>query len=229
MRRIAQLAIFLLACAGSLAAQSKRPEDLALGKILVTPRDAPDPAFAEAVILLARYGDTGVVGLMLNRRSTMPVSRILRDVPGAPAHSDPVFVGGPVELDTVLALARAPRAPEGAANVFGSIHLIASRAALEKALGATTGENELRIYLGYCGWTRPQLEYEVSRGAWYIFNRSEDLTFDPSPGTLWTRMIGKAEEQIVRSDNKDKPRDEIARTFLGPHSGAGSLRANAAR
>src|SRR5690242_11723009 len=76
-------ALALLATACCLTAQSKRPEDLAQGKILVTPRDAPDPHFAESVILLARYTEDGAVGLMVNRRTEVPVSRVLKEIPEA--------------------------------------------------------------------------------------------------------------------------------------------------
>jgi hypothetical protein len=85
-----------------LAARSKKPEDLAAGKILITTRGAPDPLFAESVILLVRYSDSGALGLMVNRRTTLPISDALRQLRGAAGNSDPVFVGGPVELDTVF-------------------------------------------------------------------------------------------------------------------------------
>jgi putative transcriptional regulator len=222
----ARFCVLGLVCACCLTAQSKNPADLALGKVLVTPRDAKDPAFAKSVILLVRYGDSGVVGLMLNRRSTLPISRVLHDVPGSQAHSDPVFVGGPVELDTVLALVRARTVPDGATNVFGNIQLVASRAALEKALSGPAAESAFRIYLGYCGWTQPQLENEVRLGAWYIFNRNEGLAFDPSPATLWDTLIGKAEEQIVRSDELEKPRHETLSIFHRPPAGVSILPAN---
>ncbi len=65
----------LLACAcciPSLLAQSKRPEDLAVGKILVTPHEAPDPLFAESVIVLVQYSDTGALGLMINNAQRCP-------------------------------------------------------------------------------------------------------------------------------------------------------------
>lgn len=189
--------ILLLAGACCLMAQSKRPEDLAVGKILVTPRNAPDPLFAESVILLVRYSETDAVGLMVNRRTTVAVSRALREIPGATGHAEPVFVGGPVELDTVLALARAPRKPEGAADVFGNIYLLMARSALEKALGASDSSG-LRIYLGYCGWGPHQLENEVRLGGWYIFDRSEDQVFDSDPATLWTRLVARTEQRIAR-------------------------------
>lgn len=189
-------AVFI-AAACCLTAQSRQPEDLGIGKILVTPRNAPDPHFAEAVILLVRYSETDAVGLMLNRRSNVPVSRVLEEIKGAAKHSEPVFVGGPVELETVLALARAAKQPEGAAAVRGDVYLMMARTALEKAL-AGPDPNGLHVYLGYCGWGPHQLETEVRLGGWYVFDRSEDLAFDSDPATLWTRMIARTEQQIVR-------------------------------
>lgn len=189
--------ILLFACACCLMAQSKRPEDLGIGKILVTPRNAPDPLFAESVILIVRYSNSEAVGLMVNRRSTIPVSRALHELPGAAKHAESVFVGGPVELDTVLALARAPKQPEGASGVLGDIYLLAAKTALEKALNVPDSSG-LHIYVGYCGWGPHQLENEVRLGGWYVFDHSEDIAFDSDPATLWTRMIARTEQQVVR-------------------------------
>jgi putative transcriptional regulator len=190
----------LLACACSVVAQSKRPEDLAVGKILVTPHDAPDPLFAESVIVLVQYSGTGALGLMINKRTTVPISRALEGIAGASKHSEPVFVGGPVQLDTLFALARAAVRPEGAAEVFGNIHFISAKAALEKSLEGAPDPSALRVYAGYCGWGPHQLENEMRLGGWFIFDRSEDLTFDPNPATLWTRLEKKTGGTLVRAN-----------------------------
>jgi putative transcriptional regulator len=190
----------LLVCACSVAAQSKRPEDLVVGKILVTPHDAPDPLFAESVIVLVQYSEAGALGLMINKRTTVPISRALEGVANASKHSEPVFVGGPVQLDTLFALVRAAVRPEGAAEVFGNVHFISTKAALEKALAGATNPSGLRIYAGYCGWGPHQLENEMRLGGWYIFDRSEDLTFDAEPATLWTRLERKSGGMLVRAN-----------------------------
>ena len=187
-------------CLPSLPAQSKRPGDLAVGKILVTPHDAPDPLFAESVIVLVQYSSTGALGLMINKRTTVPISRALEGIAGASKHSEPVFVGGPVQLDTLFALARAAVRPEGAAEVFGNIHFISTKAAMEKALAGATNPGGLRVYAGYCGWGPHQLENEMRLGGWYIFDRSEDLTFDADPATLWTRLEKKTGGMLVRAN-----------------------------
>jgi putative transcriptional regulator len=194
------LLVVCACCLPTLPAQSKRAEDLAVGKILVTPHDAPDPLFAESVIVLVQYSGAGALGLMINKRTTVPISRALEGVAGASKHSDPVFVGGPVQLDTLFALARAAVRPEGAAEVFGDIHFISTKAALEKALAGASNPGALRVYAGYCGWGPHQLENEMRLGGWYIFDRSEDLTFDANPATLWTRLEKKTPGMLARAN-----------------------------
>ena len=197
-RHSLSMAVWALLSVSVLLAQSKRPEDLGAGKLLVVPRDSPDPNFAESVVLLVHYGADGAVGLMINRRSTVPVSRVLRDLNGSSKHSDPVYVGGPVEMEAVLALLQSRQAPHEGTHVFGNVYLVSTKGNLETALAAGAGSGELRIYLGYCGWTRGQLEDEVKRGDWYIFDSNEKFVFDSNPSTLWSRMIAITEQRFAR-------------------------------
>lgn len=181
-----------------LRAQSRRSDDLGAGKLLVVPRDFADPNFADSVVLLVHYGEDGAVGVMINRRTHLPVSRVLGDLKSAGKYSDPVFLGGPVEIETVLALRQSRTELPGASRVLGNVYLLSRKEELETALAAGVGSSELRIYLGYCGWSPGQLENEVKRGDWYIFDGSEELVFDPKPSTLWSRMIARTEQRFAR-------------------------------
>jgi len=181
----------MIALCGALNAQSTKIEDLAAGKLLVMERKAPDPNFAESVILLIQYGQDGVVGLMLNRAAKIPVSAGLKEFNGAGNRSDPLYVGGPVKLDEVTALARTKNAPPGGIRVAADLYAVQTRRGLEAALKASKGPEDLRIYLGYCGWSLPQLQNEVMLGSWYIFNGGELYAFDSTPSTLWKRLIDR--------------------------------------
>jgi putative transcriptional regulator len=178
-------------------AQSIRPEDLAQGRILIMQRDAPDPLFAHSVIVLARYDETGALGLMIHYRSEVPIQRALAGIKGAEKRTDPLFVGGPVELQGVLALLRSNTPPEGASRVAGNLYLLSSKQSLGTALSEGRKASELRIFLGYAGWGPGQLENEVRLHGWYIFNYDESLVFDEHPETLWQRLIDKTGLQKV--------------------------------
>jgi putative transcriptional regulator len=175
---------------GVLCAQSTKTEDLATGKLLVMERQAPDPSFAETVILLIHLGSDGVVGIALNRPASVPVSR-LDEFKGTGDRSDPLYVGGPVEPDTITALVRTANAPPGALRIGTDLYVVQTKRGLEAALKASKGPEDLRIYLGYCGWTLPQLQNEVKLGSWYIFDRGDSFAFDSTPSTLWKRLIDR--------------------------------------
>jgi hypothetical protein len=75
-----------------LPIQFKNPQDLGVGKLLVASRSLGDPDFAGTVVLLVRYDEKGALGLILNRRTDLPLSRVL-DLEAAKDRSDPVYLG----------------------------------------------------------------------------------------------------------------------------------------
>lgn len=86
-------------------------------------QNVPDPNFGELVILLIHYDNYGVMGLMLNQLSDMPLSR-LRDLKGTSSRPDRMYVAGPVELETVTALVRMPNAPPDAMRVAVDLYAV---------------------------------------------------------------------------------------------------------
>jgi|HubBroStandDraft_1064217.scaffolds.fasta_scaffold00504_4 putative transcriptional regulator len=185
-------------CAVSVAgAQSTRPADLAVGKLLVASPDLSDPNFAKTVVLLVQYDEDGVVGLILNRRSKVPISRVLGEVAGAKGRTDPVYAGGPVGRTDVLALVRSRRAPGDAKRVLGDVFLVSTQEGLEKTFASATDADAVHVYLGYSGWTAPQLANELDLGAWHVFQGSAKAVFDSDPESLWPRLIRDTELRIA--------------------------------
>lgn len=178
-------------------AQSTRPEDLGAGKLLVASRDLADPNFSKTVVLLVQYDDDGVVGLIVNRRSKVPISRVLEEVVGAKGRSDPVYSGGPVGRTDVLALLRSRRPPGDATRVFGDVFLVSTKELMEQTFSSAIEPDKVRVYLGYAGWTGPQLEHELELGAWYIFPGTAAAVYDSDPDSLWPRMIRDTEMRIA--------------------------------
>lgn len=193
------LAMAAIVLCSAVAVPAQSTHDLGIGKLLVAKRDAPDSTFAETVILVVRYTHGGTVGLMLNRRTEVPVSRALDPLKGASGRSDPVFAGGPMELPNVLALLRSNAMPEGAEHITGKVYLVPTGELLEKTLEKQPDPADFRVYLGYCGWAPGQLENETGHGFWQVLNGSADMVFDSEPETLWSRLIERAEQRIARA------------------------------
>ena len=93
---------------------------MGIGKLLVASRGLGDPHFAGTVILLVHYDENGVVGLILNRRTDVPLSQVL-DLKAAKDRSDPVYIGGPMEPSAAFALFQSSANIEKAENIFSGL------------------------------------------------------------------------------------------------------------
>jgi putative AlgH/UPF0301 family transcriptional regulator len=182
-----------------LPVQTRSPSDLGPGKLLVASRALADPNFAETVVLLVHYDSEGVIGLILNRRTDLPISQVLAQLKTAKDLSNPVYLGGPVETPTVFGLLRSTDKLESAEHVFGDVYWISSKTALEKTLSSRPDPGVFHVYLGYAGWNTAQLRNEIRLGGWFIFQADNQTVFNANPDSLWRQMIKKTELEMARS------------------------------
>jgi putative AlgH/UPF0301 family transcriptional regulator len=194
-----------------LPVQSKNAKDLGAGKLLVASRGLADPHFAQTVVLLVRYDAEGVVGLILNRRTDLPLSRVLEGITAAKGRSDPVYLGGPVE-PSVFALLQSPAKVEGAEHIFGTVYMISTKPLFEQTILARPDPNSFHVYLGAAVWTNDQLRKELELGAWFIFPADAGTVFNADPDSLWPQMIQKTELKFAGSRPADAHRPRAARS-----------------
>lgn len=197
-----------------LPVQSRNTKNLGVGKLLVASRDLADPHFAQTVVLLVRYDAQGVVGLILNRRTDVPLSRVLENLKAAKNRTDPVYLGGPVETPAVFALFQSPAKIEGAEHVFGGVYLIAAKNLFEQTVAARPDAGVFHVYLGYAGWTNEQLRKEVELGAWFIFPADAGTVFNSDPASSWPQMIRKTELKLAGNEPVDHRPERLAEQFV---------------
>lgn len=191
----------LLAWLVGLAAVCEAPAqsvELAPGTFLVASRDLSDPNFSETVILLLRYDEEqGAMGLIVNRRSDLPLSRVFEEVKPAKERKDMAYQGGPVEQGNVLALLKSSAKLDQDQRVFAGVYLISTKELLEKTLADKAEPNVFHVYLGYAGWGPGQLEHEVELGAWHLMAPDAASVFDADPDSVWPRLIRRTELRIA--------------------------------
>lgn len=165
------------------------------GRLLVANPLLPDPNFDRTVVLLLAYGDEGAVGLVLNRPSQMDVADPLSQWEHLAASPAVVFLGGPVQHQAVICLARPGEngtGPGGADGVDGWTEVAPEVGTVDLELDpddVAASLREVRIFAGYAGWAAGQLESEVTAGAWWVVDAEPDDPFVPDPGELWKRVL----------------------------------------
>jgi putative transcriptional regulator len=159
------------------------------GKLLVATPSLRDPTFHRTVVLLLDHGADGGLGVVLNRPLEVDVEAVLP--PWQPWTTEPgvLFQGGPVALDSALALAGVPGdgpEPAGVRRLKGSIGLVDLDSEPEDVVSGLSG---LRVFAGYAGWGGGQLEREVAEGSWYVVESEARDAFVGHPERLWREVL----------------------------------------
>jgi putative transcriptional regulator len=160
------------------------------GALLVARPHLLDPNFTRTVVLLCDHDDEqGSFGFVLNRRSENGLAEVLRGEHDFRGRTDPVYVGGPVGLDSLAIVHREPGL-EGAVEVLPGVFLGGRPADLGEALREHgTPEARVRFLVGYSGWGKGQLAREMEEDTWVVAPGSAGWVFDPDPDTLWRRVL----------------------------------------
>jgi putative transcriptional regulator len=174
---------------------SSSPGELQRGKLLVATPPLTDPNFDRTVVLLLEYGDDGALGIILNRPTDTELVDALPD--WSPLASAPgvVFAGGPVMPDSVIALARAaPGSTDGWIPVLGDLGTV-DVGRDPAVLGAEL--RALRVFVGYAGWARMQLEGELAEGAWFVVDAQAADPFTTDPSALWRAVLRRQRGRVA--------------------------------
>lgn len=156
------------------------------GRLLISEPFLSDPNFARSVVLLCEHGAEGTVGFMLNKPTEYTLGDLLPDLytPGLP-----VFRGGPVQMDTLHMLHRSPE-KFGGNEIAPGIYWGGSYQSLQdKILENNYQSVDLRLFIGYSGWSPGQLEKELAEGSWIVAPADARILFDTENDHMWRSAI----------------------------------------
>jgi putative transcriptional regulator len=160
------------------------------GKLLVATPALVDPNFDRTVILLLEHGTDGALGIVLNRPTATPVVEAVPDWAALASAPAVVYLGGPVGIGTVIALARSHTddAPPGTERVLDrlvAVDLSSDPEILGPELAA------VRVWTGYAGWAPRQLDDELAQNAWFVLDAVESDVTTAAPEILWRSVLSR--------------------------------------
>lgn len=195
------LLAILLAVPCCVSAQQDQPPN---GLFLIAKPELLDPNFARTVVLVTQTEDASTVGVIINRPTTRSLSQFLSPEFPTQNYRDPIFVGGPVMRQAIVALFHsdsAPRAP--AFHVLKDIYLTMHPDNIQKLLSDPAAR--YRLFAGFSGWAPRQLESEFMRDGWHVLPADEPTLFRKSTDGLWEELLDKAIRLGPRTQSQASP------------------------
>lgn len=155
-------------------------------QFLIAMPQLADPNFSRTLTLICEHTEQGAMGLIVNRSLDLRLGQLLEHMSlnaESPAlDQQPVYYGGPVEMERGFVLHRPLGAWENTLALSDTLGLSVSRDILQAIAKGEDAPNDFMVLLGYAGWGAGQLESELAENAWLTLPAAEDILFgEPLP------------------------------------------------
>ena len=161
--------------------------NLATGNVLISEPFMNDFHFRRSVILIIDNNEEGSLGVIFNKRLTIPFNEIVQ---GFPEFKADVYLGGPVETNRLFFIhtigEMIPDSYKISDGLYWSGNVNALKAMIKMDL---IKPHEVRFYVGYAGWDSGQLRNELKANTWLVGKFSSKQLLTTIPGKMWKNFV----------------------------------------
>lgn len=149
-----------------------------------------DINFSQSVTYICEHNEDGALGITINRPADIKLNEIFSQLNISSSHekinNQPIFLGGPVQMDRGFLLHTPGGDWESSLKVTDSISVTTSSDILT-TIADNQGPEDVIIALGYSGWAEKQLEAEIAENIWLTCPANEDVLFHTPTEKIWRK------------------------------------------
>ena len=161
-------------------------------QLLIAMPSLQDPNFSRSVTLICEHNQFGAMGIVINQPTTLQVQELLNQLnvdvegklDGMADNHNPVYAGGPVQVDRGFILHDSDRQWESTHMIDNDLKLTTSEDILLDIARGTGPENSI-VALGYAGWGAGQLEQEIADNSWLTVPYEAKIIFQTPVEKRW--------------------------------------------
>jgi putative transcriptional regulator len=155
------------------------------GTLLLSEPFMQDPLFGRSVVLVCHHDTDGTIGLILNKLTDCPFDA------DHPLGGFPFFAGGPVDAQNMFFLHHLSYIKDCVLIREGVYWQGAYEALLEAVEEKAFSSDKGRLLVGYSGWEKGQLQEELDREEWLVYNGPIDSILEIDPLQMWKTILQK--------------------------------------
>ena len=171
----------------------------ATGTLLIAEPFLKDPNFMRTVVMLCRHReDEGSFGFVLNKIFHQSLDELIPDLPGFEL---PVYIGGPVQMDTLHYIHPYPDLLPDSQKITEGIYWGGNFETLKNLLkNKEANPEKIKFFLGYSGWESGQLDAEMEEKSWITVAANRDIVFETPMEEIWKaclKVLGGRYEMMI--------------------------------
>lgn len=163
-----------------------------IGDVLISEPFMNDFYFRRSVILLIDHNEEGSLGVIFNKRLTIPFNEIVQ---GFPEFNADVYLGGPVETDRIFFIHTVGEMIPDSHLISNGLYWSGNINVLKSMIKMDLIKpHEVRFYVGYAGWDGGQLRNELKANTWVVGRFTSKQLLRTMPSKMWSdfvKQIGK--------------------------------------
>ena len=143
-------------------------KNLKAGICIKSTTDLIDSFFEHTTILVVKHDEEGSIGFVTNKPYDKSLHELIEFNHSKPF---PLMDGGPVDREHIFVLHKRPDLIEAGIQIPNGLYLGGNMEQVIEAINTSGATNqEIQLFIGYCGWDVGELEAEVEEGSWTINN-----------------------------------------------------------
>ena len=164
------------------------------GQLLISSASLHDRNFRHTVVLVGEHNEDGALGVVLNRPLDLTVGQGVPELAPLVGRDESLYQGGPVQPTSPVLVAEFTHPELANLLVFGNVGFLVGDVSPDVGPGVVRA----RLFAGYSGWGRGQLEAEMEEGSWIVDPAREEDVFTGDPELLWSRVLRRKGPEYQR-------------------------------
>ena len=143
------------------------------GTFIISQPLISDKRFEKTIILITESNKDGTLGFVVNQETNVKINELIKDFK---KRKDYCYYGGPVQVDNLFYFHQKGSIINKSKKIFNNIYFGGDFNQIKEYIkSGLINENDIRFFLGYCGWEKNQLENELKEKSWVIINKQKDF------------------------------------------------------
>ena len=186
--RFAYLGYFAIALVAfwtaSAPAQQSGDEPL----ILVAKPALRDNLYGATILVAKPLGNNQHIGFIVNKPTRVTLAKLFPDHVPSRKVAEPVFLGGPVNSETIFALVQRKDSPGSRSmQIAPDLYLAHERDVVDRII--ETEADHARFFAGLVLWRPGELDAEIKRGFWFVLDADSSLVLRKSTQGMWEELV----------------------------------------